>query len=470
MSILDSLKVLDRPISELAKLPQQTIMQLAQNKQIPMGFVAPILSEKAEQAKTGAELAAVMQSQELPPSSILERVIAQNAAAESSNMAMPQQFAAAPQEMPAMEQDAGIASLPVSESMMPDEFAGGGIVAFAGPQGSLVQDPNRMAGEDVEPTKPLSAFEQDLLARQALYDRFLGRDQATEDLIKYTQEADKRAAADRDRIFYNRILKAGLNVLGGTSADPFENIGKGTAPEVEGYMSDIDKQRAAEMANRKALAEQQSKRRTEKASILKEALDNQAKLEAAMITSGKGTDMSRFVDNFVAAARAKGDKTDEAILKQIGSERYLALFGAAQLRGGAAAQQADIAGAKLEQTERQKAVEAVDKALAPGGNRNQQKEYNRIDREDRLANEKSGAQPGDPNYSNKAEEYRQRLIEERLRTTTPKPTAPKPAAAKPAAAKPTAAPSGLPAGATYMGTSGGKPVYKLPNGKMVIQE
>jgi len=115
MSIAQNLKLLNKPIAELAMLPQETIMQMAQMGQIPVQFVAPILSEKAEQAKAGANAAAMMAQADAPAGTVLEGLLAQNAANEAKA---------------AMPEDSGIAALPVDESMVP-EYAGGGIVAFS---------------------------------------------------------------------------------------------------------------------------------------------------------------------------------------------------------------------------------------------------------------------------------------------------------------------------------------------------
>ena len=233
----------------------------------------------------------------------------------------------------------------------------------------------------------------------------------------------------------------------------------------------------SEAARRKAIADREMKQLDlqgaefqRREGIYKSALDRAAKIEAANIAASKGTDMSRFIDNFVASARAKGDKSDEATLKQMGGERYLALYGASQLRGGAAAQQANIAAEKLDVTARQAAEAAVDKQIAAGGNRNIQKEYNKYAREDREANAKSGAQPGDTNYSNKAGAFRERLITDRLNPPAA-PSAAAPTSVKPAAPAAAAKPmTTLPPGAKQIGTKGGKPVYQLPDGSQVIQQ
>lgn len=132
MSIAQNLKLLNKPISELAMLPQETIMTMAQAGQIPVAFVAPILAEKAEQAKAGANAAAMAQQQQMPTTTVLEDIMAQNAANETREE-MPQMQA------PQMPAESGIAALPVPDASVPNEFAGGGIVAFAA--GDLVEAP-----------------------------------------------------------------------------------------------------------------------------------------------------------------------------------------------------------------------------------------------------------------------------------------------------------------------------------------
>jgi hypothetical protein len=60
MSIAQNLRILNKPISELAMLPQETIMTMAQSGQIPVAFVAPILAEKAEASKEPSNAEAMM--------------------------------------------------------------------------------------------------------------------------------------------------------------------------------------------------------------------------------------------------------------------------------------------------------------------------------------------------------------------------------------------------------------------------
>jgi len=409
----------------------------------------------------------------MPPGSVIEKIMAQNAANEA-RQAMPM-MAAAP-VMPPMNQgmpmglpeEMGIGALPVSEDIMPG-YAGGGIIAFQNrglvedefDYGAATRGIDAASGRNESTYAGIySGLGEDAAAIKAAREAFLGPNTSVADLLEFNKAAEARAEklARQQRNF--RLTQAGLLGLGGDSPYFGVNLGK-MAPAVEGAAQDTEKREAAAEARRKSEITAKGLARAEQEKTFTEALEARSKMQAANIAANKPTDMRGYVADFVASARARGDtRTPEAVLRQQGAENYLRLYGAAEARAGAAVQQAEIAGAKLEQTERQKAAEAVDKALGAGGDRNQQREYNKRDREDREKNTKSGAKPGDPNYSNEAQKYKESLIEDRLRISEPKSSA----------AKPTAAPAGIPPGAKQVGTSGGKPVYQLPNGKLVIQQ
>lgn len=244
MSIAQNLKLLNMPIAKLAMLPQDTIMQMAQMGQIPVAYVAPILEVKAEQAQTGAEIAAIAAQEQMPPGTEIERIIAQNAANEAKAA------------MPEMPEDSGIAALPVDEGMVPDEYAGGGIVAFK--EGDFVEDSYSEFDKDVE-----------ALARQR--EKFLGANQSVADLLAYNKEAEARAEARARQQMGARLLQAGLLGLGGDSPYAFQNLGK-MAPAVEGYMGDVEKQEAAKETRRKSELEAKGAVRAEKEKTFNQAL------------------------------------------------------------------------------------------------------------------------------------------------------------------------------------------------------
>ena len=135
MSILSAIRQQSSSIDDLAKLPQAMIMQMAQRKQIATEMVAPILARKAEMIDATAKTKA-MQA-DVPKTSVMEQIIAQNAQSENPmpqqqmQQPMPQQMQQMPQQMPPQMpqqmEDTGVAQLPIPDR----EYAGGGIIAFA---------------------------------------------------------------------------------------------------------------------------------------------------------------------------------------------------------------------------------------------------------------------------------------------------------------------------------------------------
>jgi len=128
MSILDTFNQLrddKQSLETLASLPQTLIMNMVQRKEIPQENLPMIMAKKAEMAQTTANMrAAKAQQQQGQAGTIMEQLMAQNAAEE----------AARSESTPSELTDVGIASNPVPEMRM----AGGGIVAFA--EGDLIED------------------------------------------------------------------------------------------------------------------------------------------------------------------------------------------------------------------------------------------------------------------------------------------------------------------------------------------
>ena len=300
MSIAQNLKLLNKPIAELAMLPQETIMQMAQMGQIPVQFVAPILSEKAQQAEAGANIAAMAAQDQMPAGTVLEGLIAQNAANEAKAA------------MPEMPEDSGIAALPVDEGMVP-EFAGGGIVAFSNggrlskeeierrlreaesgqgpnvsrpgavnprpqgvPESLLPQTPYFMNPdsfvdtEDEVVTAPATAnlSNIDILpfinkaegiasalrpksatkvptieeASQQTTDILKASGYDSEIFDKLRQDVEKQRESlkgDRKEAMNLRLIEAGLGIMGGTSPYAFTNIGQGATGAIKGLSQDI---------------------------------------------------------------------------------------------------------------------------------------------------------------------------------------------------------------------------------------
>jgi len=380
MSILQNLKILNKPIAELAMLPQEAIIKLAQSGQIPVGFVAPILGEKAEQTKAGAAAAAMIAQQQMPQPTVLEKIMAENAVGEVQSQ---------------LPEDVGIGALPVDEGMVP-EYAGGGIVAF------------QSGGREIDYSK-FGNVGEELKRQEALYRMYVGENEA----LKAEREGMDAAAKEKQAL---RLIEAGLGIMGGESPYAAVNIGKGSQAALKGYGEDI-------AAQRKRKAELAGVERAERGKILASALgETQAKEKLVPETI-------RAAREIQAEAKAAGRKVPtlaEAIksIERTPSDTTL--------RSAFINAQAKRAEARNQALEDLRLTTEYNKARRKGDTETMQ----RLERETRARVDAQYADFLPPGTSD---------------------------------ATPTSAPPDLPKGAKQIGTSGGKPVYELPDGRRVIQ-
>jgi len=295
MGITQALKLQEGPIDALALLPQQQILALAQQKRIPADMVSIILNEKAQMEQQAANMQAMQQP---TPRSVVEQAMAINAQAEAMKnqpqvQAQPQMMAMAPQqEMPPM--DTGVASLPVPEEMYGNEYAGGGIVAFA--EGGDLNDEDdlrsleRSRAGNLYSTQEAPSFasmfspavQQDIDSRtpgfgspelglgsampiqrsprkgRTLEDFYAERrairereapQSAQVDVIKKFLDDQARKTTDVRTDAWTRALEAGLGILGGESPYALTNIGKGSQAAVKGFAEDVKERRKQNLAD-----------------------------------------------------------------------------------------------------------------------------------------------------------------------------------------------------------------------------
>lgn len=134
MSILDALRVQkanQQSVSQLAALPQNEIIRLAQMGHIPADVVPVVISEKARMAKEMANLQAAAQTQGRPMPTVIEQAMQANAQAESGMPPQaPPQPPQTPPQMPPQAPPPGVAGLPTGQMFQGQNFESGGIVAF----------------------------------------------------------------------------------------------------------------------------------------------------------------------------------------------------------------------------------------------------------------------------------------------------------------------------------------------------
>ena len=225
------------PIDRLASLPQAFIMQMAQKGQIPKTMVAPVLAKKAENAQLGVQMQAAMQRAQtggVPPSTVVEKVIAQNAAQEAA---------------PSMDRsNVGIASAP----MRPDMFrkAGGGIVAFS--NGGLLEEYSKLPRfEYTDPVfegQPLSKFFRRFKRPEGISSLFREK-RVTPDgkVVSFGDYMRKQEQYETD-IAKDKLKRGILNIM--TEMSP-ESSYVGAVDESEGLPSGIDIEKYDEIANKR---------------------------------------------------------------------------------------------------------------------------------------------------------------------------------------------------------------------------
>lgn len=427
MSILDALKVQkanQQSISDLAVLPQNEIIRLAQMGQIPADVVPVVISEKARMAKEAANMraAAQMQQQGGRMPTVIEQAMQANAQAEAPQMppgipgAMPGAQAQAPMQMPpqappqAAPQEAGVAGLPTGQMFQGQNFQGGGIVGYNGEEGSFVETPGglNVLKEELQ-TKPpgqgpasLAEFIQQYKGLTA------GARTESPEEIAYREAIKKgRSPQEASQQNWMRMLEAGLGIMGGESPYALTNIGKGSQAALKGYGEDVKARQAEKMLDLKTAAEAAKTRRSEElqdiqggARLYESYLDRELKKDIAK-DSQLG---AKYADNYLAMKKAGGDKRPDEVIRDEGYRTFFQEYGFAS---GRAATQAQIAAGSQgvqttgqQQTARSTAVKEFNdlKMSDPIKRR-----YNQLATED-----KKNAQAGNP--TSLAEDYKNQQI------------------------------------------------------------
>jgi hypothetical protein len=361
MSILDALRVQkanQQSVSQLAALPQNEIIRLAQMGQIPADVVPVVINEKARMAKEEANMRAAMQMQQqgrVP--TVIEQAMQANAQAESPTglpaamppaaMQMPAQSPMPPQGQPPQGtppqgQEQGVAALPTGDMFQGQNFQAGGIVAFNGEDGSFVRGSTDMMipREEAQPPGqgPASLAE--------FINQYKGltagsRTESPEE-IAYREAVKKGSLSPEDikQQQWMRMFQAGLGIMGGESPYAFTNIGKGSQEALKGYAEDLRAQQGQRMLDLKTAAESARAKRSEElqdvqggAKLYESYLDRELREKIAK-DSQLG---AKYADNYVAMKKASGDKRPEEVIRDEGFRTFFQEYGYASGRAATTA-------------------------------------------------------------------------------------------------------------------------------------
>jgi hypothetical protein len=295
MGITQALKLQNGSIREIAKLPQQQIMVMAQRQEIPAPMVPIILSEKARMAKEAQQMQAMqqMQAQGQPPSVTEQNMQAIDQAEMQDAMQ---------QEAMRRRMMSGLGSMPMRDDMF--RGASGGIVAFE--DGGPVD-------EEEEDTVQVGAQGTDFAS---IYKRTQGLMKPSDEEKAYSdylsKQAERTAAqAGQDRAM--NLINLGAQIMGGTSPYAFTNIGQGLAAGLPAFQKSAEAQRSAEIAAMKSRAEMARQARLADADVASKVFSTETGLTKAEIATNakkeiakyaadnKTTDYRTFVDDYVAA-------------------------------------------------------------------------------------------------------------------------------------------------------------------------
>jgi hypothetical protein len=225
--------------------------------------------------------------------------------------------------------------------------------------GSIIGEATRMTdalglgpkeGERVPTIEEASKQTSDLFAKSGYDEGLLKR--MGQDIAKQREGLE----ADRSEAKAYRLIEAGLGIMSGTSANAFENIGKGATPALKGLASDIKEIKKAEreyqLAEQNLLLKQNEaamgKAKITQATIDKaqDRLDKKAETyertradlartmlsaetqkEIARSTYGRMTDFDKRWNIYSQQAKARGETpTPEGFSRSFGSDRETLSF------------------------------------------------------------------------------------------------------------------------------------------------
>jgi len=397
----------------------------------------------------------------------------------------------------------GLASIPMDyEAMMPDEAVGmanGGIVAF-GPGGvaedqageqdarEYLQEQANLAAqlrsEEAGPTtlsakaapapakadpKSISNFVDQYKELMAAIPKGASQTEYEESL----KNAAARAEATKKQDLNFLLIQAGLNAAAGRSPRFLQNIADAGVKTLPAMQEAYKQRRLTEEAGLKGRAELDRMSRAEQIEALKGGIGLYGKerditaaadlekskydkaLEVARLQkNGKTpTDLTNFVNDYVAERKQAGDKRPPEALRVEGYQKY---------PGYVVKQEATAATAASARGAQNVTKEGQDQAAKTTGIR----EFNDLDNRDPAKKAYRAAEKQDKANADKGikTDAAGQVRRDWITANTP-------------GAKPSGGGGGggggggsvLPPGARQIGTSGGKPVYQTPDGKQFIQ-
>lgn len=412
---------------------------------------------------------------------------------------------AAPIAQQVMQQAAqdsqGVEALP---SNLPQDYAGGGIIAFEGggnvqrfETGDLVDErfkaaaQNRRTDSAAEQASPKAPPPPDPKSLQNMVKQYqdmmtaIPKGASQTEYEEYLKNKSKTSEANRKENLLMAAAQFGLNLAGAKGPNFGQNLGEAGIKTLPAVQEAFKQRRLEDEGALRGRAELDRMSRAEQMEALKGGVglygterqiqaeadkaeaNRQNNLRVAEIQNQfKPTDITNFVNDYVANARKTGDNRPVESIKIEGYNKYPGYVYRQNIAGmqtGAVLSGQDV-------TSQGQALRANTEAMVAWNKLQESRTTERKEYKDAMAKDAENAAKGNP--TNLAEEYKKKWFRDTHGLIYTPTVAAKPAVTQQAA--PAAAPSSrlnaLPPGAVYKGTSGGKKVYQTPDGKQYIQD
>lgn len=266
--------------NELRSVPDEALVGYVQNPQphVPSYLALSELQRRQEMREKYQGQA------QQPDTSVAEDVVQketmpQGGLAAMMGSAQPQQpmpapempeetmMAQAPMQEPMMMAEGGLASLPMDDDLYPEEFAGGGMVAFA------------KGGSAYDYSIPMEDEEKAVQDYMSKYESLLGQNQGLTDIQDRLARQEERAQKQMDVAPWMSLARAGFAIAGGKSPFALQNIGEGAQEGIKDYALAQDRYEKANDRYLDARSKLAQADRAERAAMVSGALSAQEKAQ-----------------------------------------------------------------------------------------------------------------------------------------------------------------------------------------------
>ncbi len=244
-------------LSELQR--RQEMREESQGQQSESSVVEDVLGK--EQQGGLAAMMGGMQPQQAPQPEMPQ---------PAPQMPQPEMVAQAPmsqQEPPVMMAEGGLASLPIDDDLYPEEFAGGGMVAFA------------KGGSTYDYSIPMENEDEASKDYMSKYESMLGQNQGLIDIQDRLAKQEERAKEQMEVAPWMALARAGFAIAGGKSPFALQNIGEGAQEGLKDYAAAQDRFEKANDRYLDARSKLAQADRAERAAMVSGALSAEEKAQ-----------------------------------------------------------------------------------------------------------------------------------------------------------------------------------------------